>query len=153
MGSCCLFCVHSRIQPKKEQPPRLAVLRLGRLPLRQGLRLSRGGQGWTRGGSSLAWCQVRMCRIQGAFLPSPSPSFFPFPWCLGRVFLVYWFIPFFPFTPPTPLSISRSLLLLRPQRLERGWFLSMMREADLESRLVSAALVGARADGCLSAAS
>lgn len=99
--------------------------------------------------SSMALSQDCVCRFKEAkFLPPSASS--PFPLVLGnRVFCVLVSSFYFPSVLP-PLSISRSLLLLRLQQLEQGWFRQRCVKLTSSPCLASAALVGAQADVRLS---
>lgn len=78
VGSCCLFCVHSRILPKKERPPHLVVF--------EAWRLSLNCRAWVR---NMAWLAVGLlCILCGSEPRShlqilkgqisfPSTSFLP----------------------------------------------------------------------------
>lgn len=106
VGSCCLFCVHSRILPKKEWPPHLIVFEAWRLPL--------NCRTWVR---NMAWLAVGLLcilhgseprlhlQIQRGQISFPSTSLsLPFPWYLEIGFSVYWLVSVFSCSPPLTVN-------------------------------------------------
>lgn len=107
--------------PERSGLPTSLCVRLGAFLLTVGLESGTWlDSQWGGYVSSMALSQDCICRFKGAKFLSLYLLSLPFPWYLEMGFSVYWLVSFPSFLPP--LSISRSLLLLRLQHLEQGWF-------------------------------